>query len=417
MGQPRPCPTPGMGSPTGLPAIEDSSGAHRSFHWQRPRTQTRPPRSLSKLMGAPSQAFPSLQGASCLAWVCPRGGGGDSPFWMGVSPGAATAPPPPLGPSRRRAPPEDSRVSSPARLLRAAGLRPPRGVGARPLRAVWGGRGGSAARLGRGRGPPNARPARRSGPARPRPGPASPGASRAGVERRSDPAPRPAPGHPHLPPTHRARAPGRLSRRRTPGPGRACAPRATQSDGPGAARRRRVGTGSAAAGPRPARAHGGPLPVTRGRARLPEGACVEGKETPLVRGRALRVPDPGPTSGDPGAPLLGTPGSSARTQDLHSSPGNPSAPFSDLRSRLQPGHPAPPAGTRHPKTPTLPLRTPELPALTRNPDSTPGHPPPALRPRSSFEDPGAPHPETVAPTPGHPKSVLPLDSPHEIPWL
>ncbi|XP_027944241.1 uncharacterized protein LOC114197430 [Eumetopias jubatus] len=61
-----------------------------------------------------------------------QGRGGDSPSWMGVSPGAATAQPPPLRPSRRRAPPEDSRVSSPARLLRAAGLRPPGGSGPSP---------------------------------------------------------------------------------------------------------------------------------------------------------------------------------------------------------------------------------------------------------------------------------------------
>ncbi|XP_047569082.1 basic proline-rich protein-like [Lutra lutra] len=213
-------------------------------------------------------------------WVCP--------------PGAATAQPPPLGPSRRRAPPEDSRVSSPARLLRAAGLRPPRGVGVRPFaRSVAGGpRPASAV------GAAPECPA--SAPLRPRQAQAGPRQPR-GLPRRRGEAVRPGPAPRAWPPAPAAHSPRARAGPAEPPPdagaGRACAPRATQSDGPGAARRRRVGTGSAAAGPRPARAHGGPLPVTRGRARLPEGACVEGKETPLVRGRALRVLDPAPPLG------------------------------------------------------------------------------------------------------------------------
>ncbi|XP_032316940.1 translation initiation factor IF-2-like [Camelus ferus] len=116
-----------------------------------------------------------------------------------------------------------------------------------------------------------------------------PAASRAGVE---TPAPRPRPARRHLPPVPAASWPrhpltssaGRRAAAGRRGRAGACAPRATQSDGPGAARRRRVGTGSAAAGLRPASAHGGALPVTRGRAR-PGGGVRGGKEAPLVGGR------------------------------------------------------------------------------------------------------------------------------------
>lgn len=51
MGQTRPHPTPGMGSSTRLPAVEDSTAPTGASICRQGRTQPRPPRSLSKLAG------------------------------------------------------------------------------------------------------------------------------------------------------------------------------------------------------------------------------------------------------------------------------------------------------------------------------------------------------------------------------
>lgn len=147
-----------------------------------------------------------------------RSPGSDNPSWMGVSPGVAMTQLA-LGPRRWRAPPEESRVSSPARLLRAARLDGSWGSEPAPSRRPrWGDTG--CVRRGRGRRRPGHRAART--PPDAGPGPVCPAArrglptgSRAGVEGRLGPGPTPAPT-PHLPSaplsagpaTHSPRAPG-----------------------------------------------------------------------------------------------------------------------------------------------------------------------------------------------------------------
>ncbi|XP_058426518.1 basic proline-rich protein-like [Diceros bicornis minor] len=253
-----------------------------------------PPRSLCKFPGAPGQATSIPPGGlSCLHLR--RGRGSDSPSWMGVSPGAATAQPPPLGPRRRRAPPAD-RACPPSPPTPRCRPGPALGIRTRPPRAARGGGRGAVSGVGAAtEGPASAR----SGPASLDPGSAGPAAS---------PRP-PAPASRGGPPQPRARAhagtcrppaarplrhhsPGAGAAEPPPTPGWACAPRATQSDGPGAARRRRVGTGSAAAGPAPPAPTGGHF-----RSRGVERGSRRGRACGGVLGYG-----PGPTLGDPGPP-------------------------------------------------------------------------------------------------------------------
>lgn len=330
-------PNPRDGFPTRLSAEEDGTAAHRSLHLQRGRTQTRPPRSLSKLTGRPAKPLPSLQGAY-RAWVSRRGRGGDSPSWMGVSPGAATAQPPPLGPSRRRrAPPEDSRVSSLARLLRAAGLRPPRGSEPAPIARSGAGVRGPRRALAR---PPNAQPERCSGPVRPRPGPAGPAAS----PRPPAPAWRGGPtrlrARPSAPATHspRARRAGRAAaeRRGRAGPARPALHKVTAPElrGGGAWAPEVPPPGPAPPAPTGGhfRSRGVESGSRRGRAwrERKSLACEGGRSGCWIPAPPLGTPVP--QSWEPELPLPGP-------ETQNSSPGNRSAPCSDPRPRLLPWEP------------------------------------------------------------------------------